>query len=190
MPEGHPAGVGLGSFGEMLARYDNSVSLNRFRKDRWGVPIPHIDLSMGENDRALLRRSMTALREMGETAGLRANFIGSLDGLESNDIWPDFTPAQRVIFKRSIKLALTLGSAIHECGGARMGADPALSVTNGYGQLWDAPNVFVADASTFVSSSTVGPALTIMALAARQAAFVAEQHGSGALRRPTEDARG
>lgn len=144
------------------------------------MPIPHIDVTMGDNDRILLKRTMTALREMADEADLRVNFIGSAAGLETADIWPDFTPAQRLIFKQGIKLSIVLGAAIHECGGARMGSDPRTSVMNGVNQLWDAPNVFVPDGSSFVSSSTVGPALTIMALAARTSAFVADRlTGSG-----------
>lgn len=188
VPDGHPAAFGLGGFGEMLARFDNSVSLNRRRRDKWGIPIPHIDLSMGDNDRVLLRRIMTATREMADEAGLRANFIGSAAGLDSPKVWPDFNPLQRLVFKRGMRMSIVLGAAIHECGGARMGNDPAMSVVNGVNQLWDAPNVFVPDAASFVSSSTVGPVLTIMTLAARASAFLAEQHATGGLSRPAEDA--
>jgi len=175
VPDGHPAAFGLGGSGEMLPRYDNLVGLHRHRRDRWGMPIPRIDLTMGENDRILLRHSMTALREMADECGYRVNFIGSAAGLESERIWPDFNPVQRAIFRQGIKMSIVLGAAIHECGGARMGTDPRTSVTNHLNQLWDAPNVFVPDASSFVSSSTVGPALTIMALAARTSAHLAEQ---------------
>jgi choline dehydrogenase-like flavoprotein len=185
MPEGHPAMFGLGGSGEMLARYENTVSLSR-RHDRWGMPVPHIDLSMGDNDRILLERSMVALREMADACDLRVNFIGSAAGLESRDVWPDFNPIQRAIFKQGIKLSIVLGAAIHETGGARMGNDPVTAVLNGVNQVWDTPNVFVPDASSFVSGSTVGPALTIMALAARAASFVADQHADGSLIRPTQ----
>lgn len=187
VPEGHPAAFGLGGSGEMLPRYDNLVKLSG-RKDKWGMPLPHIDLSMGDNDRKLLQHTMTLLREMADETGLRVNFIGSAAGLESKKVWPDFNPLQRAIFKQGIKLSIVLGAAIHETGGARMGDDPAMSVVNGVNQLWDAPNVFVPDAASFVSGSTVGPALTIMALSARAAAFVAEHHGDGTLTRPTEAA--
>ncbi|NTW41271.1 MAG: GMC family oxidoreductase [Cellulomonadaceae bacterium] len=186
VPDGHPAAFGLGGSGEMLARYDNTVQLHRRRTDRWGMPIPRIDVSMGDNDHILLERSMSALREMADVAGLRVNFIGSAAGLDSAKVWPDFTPLQRAIFKQGIKLSIVLGAAIHECGGARMGTDPRTSVMNGVNQLWDAPNVLVPDASSFVSSSTVGPALTIMALAARAGAFVAEHHADGTLTHPTQ----
>lgn len=185
VPEAKGAAFGLGGSGEMLARFDNHVRLSP-RKDKWGMPLPHIDLSMGENDRILLKRTMVALREMADEAGLRVNFIGSAAGLESQKVWPDFNPLERAIFKQGIKLSIVLGAAIHETGGARMGDDPGMSVVNGVNQLWDAPNVFVPDAASFVSGSTVGPALTIMALSARAAAFVAEHHADGTLTRPTE----
>ena len=69
-----------------------------------------------------------------------------------------------------------------------MGDNPETSVVNRYGQSWDVPNVFVPDASSFVSSSTVGPALTIMALAARTSAFVADRLADGDLRETAADA--
>lgn len=186
VPQGQPAALGLGGSGEMLPRYDNRVELHRWRKDRWGVPIPRIDITMGDNDRLLLRRSMAALREMADEARLRVNFIGSAAGLESEQVWPQFTPLQRAIFKQGIKLSIVLGAAIHETGGARMGTDPRSSVLNRVNQVWDAPNVVVADAAAFVSGSTVGPALSIMAMAARSAAFVAEHLADGSLHRAAD----
>ncbi len=48
--------------------------------------------------------------------------------------------------------------------------------------------MFVPDAASFVSGSTVRPALTIMALAARAGAYIAEHHKDGTLTRQTEAA--
>ena len=89
----------------------------------------------------------------------RSNFIGSVLGLDSNKVWPDYDPLQRFIFRRVIRMSLTMGAAIHECGGARMGDDPRMSVVNGVNQTWDIPNLFVTDGASFASNSTVGPAL-------------------------------
>ena len=44
----------------------------------------------------------------------------------------------------------TPGWSLHETGTCRMGNDPSDFVTNRFGQLHDAPNVFVADASVFL----------------------------------------
>jgi hypothetical protein len=127
VPDGRPSDVGLGAFGEMLARFDNTVGLSRRRRDRWGVPVPRIDVTMGDNDRLLLRRSMTALREMADECGYRVNFIGSGTGLESSKIWPDLDPLQRFVFRQGIKLSVVLGAAIH--GDGTLHRTPPATVT-------------------------------------------------------------
>ena len=57
----------------------------------------------------------------------------------------------------------------HQCGTARMGQDPVISVVNSFGQCHDHPNLIIADASCLVTSAAVNPALTIAALALRSA---------------------
>lgn len=57
----------------------------------------------------------------------------------------------------------------HLMGGCRMGNDPAQSVVNEFGQSHDIPNLFIAGASTFVTSGGSNPTNTVMALAARTA---------------------
>jgi len=54
----------------------------------------------------------------------------------------------------------------HLMGGCRMGSDPQTSVVNEYGQSHDIPNLFIAGASTFVTSGGANPTNTVMALAA------------------------
>ncbi|MCR8643319.1 GMC family oxidoreductase [Paenibacillus sp. N1-5-1-14] len=62
----------------------------------------------------------------------------------------------------------------HLMGGCRMGNDPQTSVVNSYGQSHDIPNLFICDASTFVTSSGGNPTNTVMALAARSADYIIE----------------
>lgn len=57
----------------------------------------------------------------------------------------------------------------HLMGGCRMGNDPSTSVVNEFGQSHDISNLFIAGASTFVTSSGSNPTNTVMALAARTA---------------------
>ena len=187
VPPAEPTSFGLGGVGEMLPSYDNRISLHRRRTDRWGVPIAHIRCRMGENDRVLVERQTAALREMTQEAGYQVNFLGSVLGLDSKKVWPQYSPLQRMIFRQSFGRSLMMGSAIHECGGARMGREPSTSVVNAVNQTWEVPNVFVPDGASFTSNSTVGPALTIMALAARSAAFIADAHARGQLTKQTED---
>jgi choline dehydrogenase-like flavoprotein len=73
------------------------------------------------------------------------------------------------------------GSAVHEAGGARMGDSPKTSVLNKFNQCWDAKNVFVTDSASFTTSPFQNPGLTIMALSARAAAYIADELNRGAL---------
>lgn len=181
VPEGHPGTVGLMGFGEMPAYRDNRITLHHRRKDAWGVPIPRVRLRITDNERALMRAQVAGLREMAEASGFKVNFAGSALGLDSKRIWPNADPISRAIFILAFKKSMAMGAAIHECGGARMGSDPATSVLNAYNQTWDVPNLFVTDASSYVTNGAVGPSLTIMALTARACEHIAEQHAAGAL---------
>jgi choline dehydrogenase-like flavoprotein len=65
----------------------------------------------------------------------------------------------------------------HQCGTARLGADPKTSVLDPHNVSWDHPNLMVVDASSLVSSAAVNPALTVAALSLRAA-----HHAPGLLR--------
>ena len=168
-------------FGEMLPEYANRITLDPSRKDKWGIPVPHIRITLGENDRELLRHQMRGTRGMAEHAGYRVEFVGSTLGLDSKKIFPDRDPTSRAIARWGLRKSLAIGAAIHECGGARMGSDPAWSVLNSYNQSWDVPNLFVTDGSCYVSSGAVGPTLTIMALTPRACEQIAKAHAAGTL---------
>ena len=56
---------------------------------------------------------------------------------------------------------------VHLMGTARMGSNPASSVVNLNGEVWDLPGCYVADASLFPTAIGVNPQVTIMALATR-----------------------
>jgi choline dehydrogenase-like flavoprotein len=180
-PADRPATVGLMGFGEMLPEYANRITLDPKRKDKWGVPVPRIRITLGDNDRELLRQQVRGTREMAEYAGYRIDFVGSTLGLDSKKIFPDRDPVSRAIARWGLGKSLAIGAAIHECGGARMGSDPARSVLNEYNQSWDVPNLFVTDASSYVSTGAVGPTLTIMALTARACEHIAKEHSAGTL---------
>lgn len=67
-----------------------------------------------------------------------------------------------------------ISDTAHLMGGCKMGNDPKNSVVNHYGQTHDIPNLFIAGASTFVTSSGSNPTNTVMALAARMADHLIE----------------
>jgi choline dehydrogenase-like flavoprotein len=63
----------------------------------------------------------------------------------------------------------------HLMGGCRMGNDPESSVVNSYGRTHDIPNLFICDASIFVTSGAGNPTNTVMALAARTADYIKQK---------------
>jgi choline dehydrogenase-like flavoprotein len=60
-------------------------------------------------------------------------------------------------------------AGFHLMGTTRMGTDPERSVVDPFGRAHDVPNLFVIDASTFVSGSAMNPTATAQALALRTA---------------------
>jgi choline dehydrogenase-like flavoprotein len=133
--------IGMGGFGEILPDHSNKVSLDKTKKDKWGLNVLSFDAELKDNERKM-RKDMQADAEEMLTA------IGAKDvkGYEGNGVQ---------------------GRGIHEMGTARMGADPKTSVLNKYNQVWDAPNVYVTDGSFMVSAACVNPSLTYMAFTAR-----------------------
>ena len=73
------------------------------------------------------------------------------------------------------------GDAIHEMGGAVMGADPRRSVVNRWSQAHDALNLYVTDGAQMASTSCVNPSMTFMAFTARAADHAVKQVKAGAL---------
>jgi choline dehydrogenase-like flavoprotein len=63
----------------------------------------------------------------------------------------------------------------HLVGAARMGNDPATSVTDKFGRTHDVSNLFVCDGSLFPTQGSANPGLTIQALAARTADYIISQ---------------
>ncbi len=60
----------------------------------------------------------------------------------------------------------------HLVGGARMGNDPATSVTDKWGRTHDIPNLFLCDGSIMPTQGSANPGLTIQSLAARTADYL------------------
>lgn len=133
--------LGFGGFGETLPYHENKVTLDKTRKDKWGLNILSMDIEYKENEKKMRVDMQQDAIEMLTAAGVK-----DVKGYDGDG---------------------TLGRGIHEMGSARMGKDPKTSVLNKYNQIWDAPNVFVTDGSFMVSASCVNPSLTYMAFTAR-----------------------
>ena len=147
--------VTLVGFGEMLARFDNFVELDPSGVvDVYGIPVLKITVSWGENERKMIPDMAKSATEMMEAAGAKNIFPFQV---------PDRIP----------------GYGIHEMGLARMGADPTTSVLNQFCQAHDVSNLFVTDASCFVSGGCQNPTLTIMALTVRSCDYLMEEMKKG-----------
>lgn len=133
--------MGITAFGETLPYHENKVSLDKTKKDKWGLNILAIDAEIKDNELKMRKDMMEDGKEMLEMAGLK-------------DV-------------KTFDAGYTLGMGIHEMGTARMGRDPKTSVLNQYNQVWDATNVYVTDGSSMTSAACQNPSLTYMAMTAR-----------------------
>ncbi|HEY6505912.1 MAG TPA: GMC family oxidoreductase [Chitinophagaceae bacterium] len=147
--------MGMTAFGEILPYHDNKISLDKDKKDKWGLPVLAIDVEIKENEHKMRKDMMNDAAEMLEAAGVK--------NVHTHD--SGYAP----------------GMGIHEMGTARMGRDPKTSVLNGQNQVWDAQNVFVTDGACMTSASSVNPSLTYMALTARAADFAVGELKKGNL---------
>jgi choline dehydrogenase-like flavoprotein len=71
---------------------------------------------------------------------------------------------------------LPLYGTAHQCGTLRMGRDPTTSVVDPMCKAHDLENLYVCDASVFVSSAAVNPTLTIVANAMRVGDHIRNTH--------------
>ena len=136
------------AFGEMLPRFENQVTIDKNLKDRWGIPVPHIECAHSDNERAMQIDKLETLKEIADATGFEI--------LEEE--------------------TLPLGLGVHECGTARMGDDPKKSVLNKFNQSWDVKNLFVVDGACFVSQGCQNPTLTMMAIATRACDYIVSEY--------------
>jgi len=143
LTEPGPWTMHLGGFGEILPYHENKVTLDKTKKDKWGLNVLNMDSEWKDNERKMRIDMKNDAIEMLEAAGVK-----NVTGYEGDG---------------------TIGRGIHEMGSARMGKDPKTSVLNSFNQVWDAKNVFVTDGSFMTSAACVNPSLTYMAMTARAA---------------------
>jgi choline dehydrogenase-like flavoprotein len=142
--------LGFSGFGECLPYKHNRVTINNNVRDIFGIPVLHIDMAWGENEKKMIR-------DMGVSAGEMMEATGAKN--VTTFAYEDRVP----------------GYGIHEMGGARMGSDPKQSVLNQFQQTHDIKNLFVMDAAGFPSGACQNPTLTIMAMAVRSTDYLMEQ---------------
>ena len=138
--------------GEDMPDFNNQIELHETKTDDYGLPVPVLTYTQNANAKAMEEHSIAAMSRIYTSLGAE-------------------------------KIKRTHGnvSSCHNMGVARMSAAPEDGVTNKWGQTHDISNLFISDGSVFSSSGAANPTLTIVALAIRQADYIAEQMSQGSL---------
>jgi choline dehydrogenase-like flavoprotein len=129
--------------GEDMPQETNRVTLNSDVSDQHGLPAPNVHCDEHPNDVAMREYAWARVRDLYDAAGAEATTK---------------TPPY---------------PSTHNLGTCRMSERCEDGVVNGFGQTHDVPNLFVSDGSVFTSSGAANPTLTIVALAIRQAEYLA-----------------
>jgi gluconate 2-dehydrogenase alpha chain len=129
--------------GESLPYGDQFLDLDPNYRDSLGLPLLRITYDFHENDYNLYRYLAARCTEIMERIG----------PTRMKDT-PELEPYTIYEYQST-----------HNTGGAIMGSDPANSVTNKYGQVWDTPNLFVTGAALYPQNPGLNPTGTLLALA-------------------------
>ena len=147
----YPAPLSFYSQIPSLPSPTNYVDIDPEVKDAFGIPALRVHFQWGQNELLMWEHAKQATVDAITASG--------------GQMWEVGTDPN------------TPGWSLHETGTCRMGNDPAHFVTNRFGQLHDAPNVVVADASVFLTCSDKTTTLSILAFSLR-----ASEHAVDALK--------
>ncbi len=139
--------AGMWLVGEDMPQESNAVTLHATEKDQYGMAVPNVHFDDHPND--------VAMRDHAFKQGSAVyDAVGALRTIHT----PPYP-------------------STHNMGTNRMSEKPADGVVNKHGQTHDIANLFISDGSQFTTGAAENPTLTIVALAIRQADFIAEQMG-------------
>ncbi len=136
--------------GEDVPVLSNRVDLDPSIRDVYGRPAARITSARHAHDQAMVDYWMPRLAEIVTASGAE-------DSMEMDFAVYDGVPSTR-----------------HLLGTARMGVDPAVSVTDPSGRVHGTDNLWIADGSVFPTSTAFNPTLTQQALAWRTAMALVE----------------
>jgi len=141
--DGYVNTAGMWLVGEDMPQETNRITLNSEVKDKNGMPVANVHFDDHPNDIAMRNHAY-------------ARGMAMYDAVGAVRTMP--TPPY---------------PSTHNMGTNRMSEKPRDGVVNRHGQTHDVPNLFVSDGSQFTSGAAENPTLTIVALAIRQADFIA-----------------
>jgi choline dehydrogenase-like flavoprotein len=139
--------------GEVLARYENHVRINKQKTDAWGIPVLHVETKYTDNEFNMAADAVDTMSEVAHNAGFEV--------LSHN------------------KMPNPPGYSIHEVGTCRMGNNPKTSVLNRWSQSHDHKNLWVVDGAGFTSSGWQNPTMTILALSMRASERLVDEMKKG-----------
>ena len=143
--------AGMWIVGEDMPQETNRITLNTALLDQWGLPAPDVHFDDHPND--------VAMRLHGYG---RADLLYEAVGATGTHHTPPYP-------------------ATHNLGTCRMSAEPEDGVVDRFGQAHDVPRLFISDGSVMTTGAAANPTLTIVALAIRQAEYIADELGRGTL---------
>ncbi|ADH90034.1 glucose-methanol-choline oxidoreductase [Ancylobacter novellus DSM 506] len=149
--DGYVNMAGLWIVGEDMPQETNRVTLNADVKDKNGMPVANVHFDDHPNDIA-----------MRDHAYKQGSAIYTAVGATRTMPTPPYP-------------------STHNLGTNRMSEKARDGVVNKHGQTHDIPNLFVSDGSQFTTGGAENPTLTIVALAIRQAEFIANEMSRGTI---------
>jgi choline dehydrogenase-like flavoprotein len=135
--------AGMLVVGEDMPRETNRITLHASERDTFGLPIPNVHYDDHPNNVAMRTHAMDRAADI-------YNTVGAVDMIR---VGPP--------------------PATHNLGTNRMSASREDGVVNRWGRTHDVMNLFIADGSQFPTATAANPTLTIVALAIRQAEYIA-----------------
>jgi len=137
--------AGMWLIGEDMPRETNRVTLHATEKDKYNLPIPNVHFDDHDNDVAMRNHAFKQGTAVYDS-------LGAVRTIQT----PPYP-------------------STHNLGTNRMSANARDGVVNKWGQTHDVKNLFVSDGSQFTTGGAENPTLTIVALAIRQADYMADQ---------------
>lgn len=165
---------------DVLEQFDHMVSYGLLISDAkasgvvsrgpGGLPIARY--SMTKEDCARMHRAMVLAGEMSWAAGAKALYPVNvpMPVIEDRAQWSAFKALE-------LKPADLMLTSYHPLGTCKMGHDPKTSVVDTDHQTHDVKNLYIVDGSTVPGPLGVNPQVTIMAMATRAAARIADAMG-------------
>ncbi len=149
--DGYENMAGMWLVGEDMPQETNRVTLSATEKDQYGMPAPNVHFDDHPNDIAMRNYAYKKGSEVYEAVGAVRTMP---------------TPPY---------------PSTHNLGTNRMSEKARDGVVDKWGRSHEVKNLFVSDGSVFTTGGAENPTLTIVALATRQAEYIADQMAKGDL---------